>query len=102
MHNTLIHRRLSATISSAASILVKPLKFFSRISDMINKGLRAGMDNRQQIEEIRNFALHLCRLTGQLIPEELAARIWIRKYAKIWRLKHPVLVPVRELRVLDN
>jgi hypothetical protein len=48
------------------------------------------MDNPQQIQEIIDYCRHLSRLAGRMINPEIAARIWIRKYARVWRLKHQV------------
>ena len=47
------------------------------------------MDNHQQLEEIEKYCRHLIQRTGLEVPAETAAGIWIRKYAKIWRLRHP-------------
>lgn len=44
------------------------------------------MDNFIQIKKIREFRQHLSKTTGKEIDMETAARIWVRKYAKIWRL----------------
>jgi hypothetical protein len=51
------------------------------------------MDNREQVEEIRKYQSRLSGLTGKDIPAEMAAWLWIRKYAKVWRLRHPVCQP---------
>jgi len=45
-------------------------------------------DNLKQIEEIRNYVKHLYSMTGVWVAEDVAAVIWIRKYAKVWRLTH--------------
>jgi hypothetical protein len=49
------------------------------------------MDNIKQIEEILKYYKYLVKIIGKDIDINLAARIWIRKFAKIWRLQHPVL-----------
>ncbi|MCP4220230.1 MAG: hypothetical protein GY765_36700 [bacterium] len=49
------------------------------------------MDNIKQVREIKGYCLYLSLLTGRKIPIEVAAAIWIRKYADVWRLKHPAL-----------
>lgn len=46
------------------------------------------MDNRLQCLEIQKFQQRLSRLLGRTIDRNVAATIWVRKYAKIWRLKH--------------
>lgn len=47
------------------------------------------MDNMQQIEEIQRYRLHLCKILRNEINLDEAARIWIEKYARLWRNKHP-------------
>jgi hypothetical protein len=48
------------------------------------------MDNQNQVSEIRKYQEHLATLIGRQIDRNMVARIWIRKYAKLWRLRHPV------------
>ncbi|HEX3020070.1 MAG TPA: hypothetical protein VHP36_07195 [Chitinispirillaceae bacterium] len=59
------------------------------------------MDNLLQIIEIRKYRLYLCKLLNSNIDEEIAARIWIRKYAKIWRLKHRISITVHARLMAD-
>jgi hypothetical protein len=47
------------------------------------------MDNRKQIDEILRYRERLSRLTGKRVDTETAAYIWIRHYARLWRLRHP-------------
>ncbi|MBD3345448.1 MAG: hypothetical protein GF401_10340 [Chitinivibrionales bacterium] len=51
------------------------------------------MDNIQQIKEIAHYRRRLSRIAGKDIPFNTAARIWVRKYAKLWRLRHPDFEP---------
>lgn len=46
------------------------------------------MDNFLQIIEIKKYKFYLNRLIGKEIKDTIAAAIWIRKYAKIWRSRH--------------
>jgi hypothetical protein len=46
------------------------------------------MDNIQQIEEIKKYYRYLNRTVGRKIDLEFAAQVWIRKYARLWRMKH--------------
>jgi hypothetical protein len=46
------------------------------------------MDNTLQIEEIKKYQRHLSEITGETVDEEVAALLWIRKYAQVWRLQH--------------
>ncbi len=48
------------------------------------------MDNILQIIEIHKYRAYLCNLLRTEIDFEITARIWINKYAEIWRLKHPL------------
>ncbi len=48
------------------------------------------MDNILQIIEIHKYHTYLCNLIGKNIDFEISARIWIKKYAKLWRLRHPI------------
>jgi len=48
------------------------------------------MDNILQIVEIHKYRTYLCNLLGEDIDFEISARIWIKKYAEIWRLRHPI------------
>jgi len=48
------------------------------------------VDNILQIIEIYRYRTYLCNLLGTDIDFEMTARIWINKYAEIWRLKHPI------------
>jgi hypothetical protein len=45
------------------------------------------MDNHIQIEEIRKYRQYLSEILGKDVDEETAARIWVTKYAEIWRMK---------------
>lgn len=47
------------------------------------------MDNLTQIEAIKKYWRHLCRLQGKEIDLEMAAGLWIEKYARYWRKKSP-------------
>jgi len=47
------------------------------------------MDNDTQISEIEKYHKFLTGLMGRDIDKNTAARIWIRKYAELWRIKHP-------------
>lgn len=48
------------------------------------------MDNILQIIEIHKYRTYLYNLLGMDIDFEISARIWIKKYAEIWRLRHPI------------
>jgi hypothetical protein len=48
------------------------------------------MDNEKQVSEITRYQRYLAELIGKEIDSDIAARIWIRKFAKLWRLKHPL------------
>lgn len=48
------------------------------------------MDNEQQIDEIRKYRDYLSDLLDTDVDCNLAAVIWISKYARIWRLMHPL------------
>lgn len=50
------------------------------------------MDNFLQIDEIKKYQRHLQEVTGEEVDEEVAALIWIRKYAHDWRLRHNTLM----------
>jgi hypothetical protein len=50
------------------------------------------MDNSLQIEEIKRYQRHLEELTGEKVDEEIAALLWIRKYAHSWRLRESELI----------
>jgi hypothetical protein len=43
------------------------------------------MDNIEQIKEIINYQNYLNSSFGILLDEEPAARLWILKFAAIWR-----------------
>jgi hypothetical protein len=45
------------------------------------------MDNLQQIEEIKKYCRYLNRTFSAKVDLEFAAQIWIRKYARLWRMK---------------
>ena len=45
------------------------------------------MDNSKQIAEIRKYRLRLSKILRKEIDEDIAAEIWIRKYAEAWRLR---------------
>jgi len=47
------------------------------------------MDNLQQLKAIKKYRRYLNRMVNREIDLEFAAQIWIRKYARIWRMKHP-------------
>jgi len=55
------------------------------------------MDNMLQIEEIKRYREHLVEMVGMNVDYEAAAMIWIRNYAKMWRLRHPVHEAVVEV-----
>lgn len=44
------------------------------------------MDNDQQIQEIFNYKNYLQQSFGIILDEETAAKLWIVKYAAIWRM----------------
>jgi hypothetical protein len=44
------------------------------------------MDNDQQIREIFNYKSYLQQSFGIILDEETAAKLWILKYAAIWRM----------------
>jgi hypothetical protein len=46
------------------------------------------MDNYRQIIEIKKYKQYLSRIIGKEIKNNIAAAIWIRKYSKIWRMRH--------------
>jgi len=46
-------------------------------------------DNARQLSEIEIYRQRLSRLLNREVDLNAAAFIWIRKYARIWRLKHP-------------
>lgn len=43
------------------------------------------MDNAKQMEAIVRFHSHLQQRAGRPICQELVAKMWIRKYALLWR-----------------
>ena len=45
-------------------------------------------ENKKQIVEIKKYQDRLSRFVGKKIDPNTAAIIWIRKYAKIWRMQH--------------
>ena len=45
------------------------------------------MGNRQQANEILRFHRHLQRL-GRAKSLEESARLWISRYARLWRTRH--------------
>jgi len=47
------------------------------------------MDNSSQIAEIRKYRERLSRMVGHDIDDDVAAQLWIRTYARLWRLTHP-------------
>jgi hypothetical protein len=49
------------------------------------------MDNLEQVFEIEKYQNYLSGLCGKDIDENIAARIWIRKNAELWRLHHQVV-----------
>lgn len=44
------------------------------------------MDNDQQIQEIFNYKSYLQQSFGIILDEETAAKLWILKYAAVWRM----------------
>lgn len=44
-------------------------------------------DNMSQVLEIQAYKEYLSELLGKEVERNVAARIWIRKNARIWRLK---------------
>jgi hypothetical protein len=54
------------------------------------------MDNEKQVWEIAKYQQYLAELIGREIDKDIAARIWIRKYAKIWRLRHPISMELKQ------
>jgi hypothetical protein len=54
------------------------------------------MDNEKQVWEIVKYRQYLAELIGKEIDKDVAARIWIRKYAKIWRLRHPLAMESKQ------
>ncbi|HEX2958997.1 MAG TPA: hypothetical protein VHO70_19335 [Chitinispirillaceae bacterium] len=44
------------------------------------------MDNEKQIREIINYRDYLQHSFGIILDEETAAKLWILKYAAIWRM----------------
>jgi hypothetical protein len=54
------------------------------------------MDNEKQVWEISKYRQYLVELIGKNVDRDTAARIWIRKYAKIWRLRHPVVLESKQ------
>lgn len=44
------------------------------------------MDNDQQIQEIINYKDYLQQSFGIFLDEDTAARLWILKFAAIWRM----------------
>ena len=46
-------------------------------------------DNRQQLDQIELYRQRLCRLLQRDVDLNVAALIWIRKYARLWRMRHP-------------
>jgi len=51
--------------------------------------LESHMDNSSQIAEIRKYRERLSRMVGHDIDDDVAAQLWIRTYARLWRLTHP-------------
>jgi hypothetical protein len=47
------------------------------------------MDNLEQVRQIRRYRRYLFRATGIVIDPDTAARLWIRRYARLWRRLHP-------------
>ena len=47
------------------------------------------MDNLKQIEEIEKYRQRLSRILEHEIDPDVAALIWIRRYAELWRAAHP-------------
>ena len=54
------------------------------------------MDNEKQVWEIAKYQQYLAELIGKEIDKDFAARIWIRKYARIWRLLHPTSLDLEQ------
>lgn len=51
------------------------------------------MDNKKQVLEIKQYRKRLSALLEQDVDENTAARLWIQKYAGIWRISHPIKSP---------
>lgn len=51
---------------------------------------RDNMDNKKQLKAIIHYKNYLSHLSGHTISLNTAARIWVRKYAELWRLRHPI------------
>jgi len=49
------------------------------------------MDNRTQILQIEKYRQRLARMRGRDVDCDIAARLWIRKYARLWRISHPTV-----------
>jgi len=49
------------------------------------------MDNSLQIEEIKKYQRYLSERTGEEVDEEIAALLWIMKYARYWRQRQASL-----------
>jgi hypothetical protein len=47
------------------------------------------MDNLEQVREILRYWRNLCQTTGMTIDPDMAARLWVRRYARQWRQRHP-------------
>jgi hypothetical protein len=59
---------------------------------MRERGQGGNMDNSLQIEEIKRYQRHLEEQTGETVDEEVAALLWIRKYAHFWRMRQSELI----------
>jgi hypothetical protein len=55
------------------------------------------MDNLLQIDEIKKYQRYLQENTGEDVDEEMAALIWIRKYANQWRSRHTSIMEQQTL-----
>ncbi|MBD3418891.1 MAG: hypothetical protein GF398_02115 [Chitinivibrionales bacterium] len=49
------------------------------------------MDNHVQIKEIRQYREELIHKCRRSISENVAARLWIKRYAAQWRSQHPAI-----------
>ncbi len=49
------------------------------------------MDNKQQINRMKKYQEHLCRVLHKDMDFNTVAELWIQRYAKIWRDKHSAI-----------
>ncbi len=50
--------------------------------------MNLSLDNKLQLCEIEKYRERLERILGRRLDSNIAARIWIRKYAHLWRLRN--------------